>query len=88
MRTGYAFLAALSLSLTRCASGTFLLEDQWIGSDFFRDWNWETSNDPTHGRVNYVGQAEAISKNLTYSGTIFLPAFLSFCRSGRSTNLQ
>ncbi|KAI0294921.1 concanavalin A-like lectin/glucanase domain-containing protein [Russula brevipes] len=67
MRTGYAFLAALSLSLTRCASGTFLLEDQWIGSDFFRDWNWETSNDPTHGRVNYVSQAEAISKNLTYS---------------------
>jgi hypothetical protein len=76
MRTGYAFLAALSLSLTRCASGTFHLKDQWIGSDFFLGWNWETSNDPTHGRVNYVSQTEAISKNLTYSGTRFSAALL------------
>ncbi|KAI0295852.1 glycoside hydrolase family 16 protein [Multifurca ochricompacta] len=66
MRTGYAFLVTLSLSLIQSASALFFLKDQWIGDDFFQGWNWETENDPTHGRVNYVSQAEAISKNLTY----------------------
>jgi hypothetical protein len=66
MRSGHAFLAALSLSLSQCASASFYLKDKWVGDDFFRDWNWETKNDPTHGRVNYVSQAEAIAKNLSY----------------------
>jgi hypothetical protein len=66
MRSGHAFLAALSLSLTQYASAGFYLKEKWVGNDFFRDWNWETKNDPTHGRVNYVSQAEAIAKNLSY----------------------
>ncbi|KAH8982715.1 concanavalin A-like lectin/glucanase domain-containing protein [Lactarius akahatsu] len=66
MRTGYAFLAALSLSLTPCARASFYLQDEWIGEEFYQAWNWETENDPTHGRVNYVSQAEALGKNLTY----------------------
>jgi hypothetical protein len=66
MRSGHAFLAALFLSLTQCASAGFYLKEKWVGNDFFRDWNWETKNDPTHGRVNYVSQAEAIAKNLSY----------------------
>jgi hypothetical protein len=66
MRTGYALLAALSLSLSQCASANFFLKDQWVGQDFFQGWNWETENDPTHGRVNYVSQAEAIANNLAY----------------------
>ncbi|KAI0279493.1 hypothetical protein BGY98DRAFT_1176009 [Russula aff. rugulosa BPL654] len=66
MRSGIAFLAALLLSLSQCASSSFYLKDNWIGNDFFRDWNWETENDPTHGRVNYVSQTEAIAKNLSY----------------------
>lgn len=66
MRTGYAFLAALSLSLTQCASAKFyFLKDKWVGADFYQGWKWETENDPTHGRVNYVGLADAQSKNLT-----------------------
>ncbi len=70
MRTGYAFLAALSLSLTSCARAYFYLQDEWIGDGFFQGWNWETMNDPTHGRVNFVDQAEARSKNLTYGAVI------------------
>ncbi|KAH9985818.1 glycoside hydrolase family 16 protein [Russula compacta] len=67
MRTGYAFLAALSLSLTQYTSANlYCLKDQWIGNDFFQGWNWETEDDPTHGRVNYLSQADAISGNLTY----------------------
>jgi hypothetical protein len=75
MRTGYAFLlAALSLSLTQLArANIFYLADQWSGDDFFQGWNWETADDPTHGRVNYVSLADARTKNLT-SGTS--PSFL------------
>ena len=66
MRSGHAFLAALSLTLSQCASASFHLKDKWVGNDFFRDWNWETVDDPTHGRVNFVSQAEAIAKHLSY----------------------
>ena len=71
MRTasGYAFLAAL-LSLNLCARANFYLQDEWIGEDFFQGWNWETMDDPTHGRVNYVNKGEAQSKNLTYGAVI------------------
>jgi len=65
MLSGHAFLAALSLALSQCASASFYLKDKWVGDDFFQDWNWGTKNDPTHGRVNYVSQAEAIAKNLS-----------------------
>ena len=72
MRTasGYAFLAAL-LSLNLCARANFYLQDEWIGEDFFQGWNWETMDDPTHGRVNYVNKGEAQSKNLTYGAVIY-----------------
>ena len=73
MRTssGYAFLAAL-LSLTSCAKANFYLQDEYIGEDFFhKDWKWETMDDPTHGRVNYVDKGEAQSKNLTYGAVIY-----------------
>jgi len=65
MPTGYTFLAALSLSLTPCAKAFFYLQDEWIGEDFFQRWDWHTEDDLTHGRVDYVSQAEAQSKYLT-----------------------
>ena len=73
MRLRHAFFATLSLSLTlRTGAKTFVLKDEWCGEDFFEGgWNWFTDDDPTHGRVNYVGKDEARSKNLTY-GTFFL----------------
>jgi len=69
MRTGYAFPAALLLFLIPRTSATFSLKDKWVGVDFFHGWNWETEDDPTHGRVNYVNQADALAKNLAY-GTL------------------
>lgn len=76
MRTGYAFLlAALSHSLTRLArANIFYLKDQWSGDDFYQGWNWETNDDPTHGRVNYVSLTEARSKNLTSGTSLFRAA--------------
>jgi hypothetical protein len=72
--SGYAFLAALSSLMSSArADSDFYLQDEWIGDGFFQGWNWETMNDPTHGRVNYVGQAEAQSKNLTYGAVSSLP---------------
>jgi hypothetical protein len=68
MRTGYTFLTALSLSLIQCASANFYLKDKWVGGDFF-SWDWETEDDPTHGRVNYVSKDEAVYKRLAY-GTV------------------
>jgi len=80
MHVNFAFLAALSLSLSQRAIGkTFYLKDQWRGNDFFQGWNWETENDPSHGRVNYVSQGEARSKHLAY-GTILLPSHPFFAR--------
>ncbi|KAH9019591.1 concanavalin A-like lectin/glucanase domain-containing protein [Lactarius deliciosus] len=67
MRTGYAILATLSLSLAPCARAFFYLQDEWIGEGFFQGWDWVTKDDPTHGRVNYVSQAEAQNKSLTYA---------------------
>ena len=75
MRTGYAFLAALSLSLTSGARPNFYLQDEWIGEQFYSGWNWETEDDPTHGRVNYVSLAEARGKNLTYGAVVRSPHF-------------
>jgi len=66
MGTGYVFPAALLLSLIPCASAIFQLKDKWVGKDFFQGWNWETEDDPTHGRVNYLNQADALARNLTY----------------------
>ncbi len=70
MRTVYVFLATLYLSVTPRTRASFYLQDEWIGEGFFKGWNWETDNDPTHGRVNYVSQAEAQNKNLTYGAVI------------------
>jgi hypothetical protein len=87
MRTAYAFPAALLLLLTRCASATFYLKDTWVGQDFFQGWNWETEDDPTHGRVNYVNQTDARAKGLSY-GTLsrascqFLSSFGSYLNWG------
>lgn len=79
MRTRHTFLATLLLFLTPCARASYFLQDEWIGEDFYQGWNWETEDDPTHGRVNYISQAEAQGKNLTY-GAVFTPRLPSSVR--------
>lgn len=60
---------ALALSLTRTVSSQFTFYTRAlsvVGSDFFEQFNWESENDPTHGRVNYLTLEEARAKNLSY----------------------
>ncbi|KAI0085156.1 concanavalin A-like lectin/glucanase domain-containing protein [Irpex rosettiformis] len=67
MRTGYAyplFCAAL-VTLLPIASAHYSLKDAYIGHDFYSGFQWETAADPTHGRVNYVDQDTATSRNLS-----------------------
>lgn len=74
MRTGYACplyaLATLLLTLP-VVRPHFVLRDKFIGNDFYAGFRWETFDDPTHGRVNYVDQGTAIAKNLTQGMLIF-----------------
>ena len=44
----------------------YRLKDVYIGDDFFGQWTFETFQDPTHGRVNYVDLGTAITRNLSY----------------------
>lgn len=57
--------AVFSLLYAPVFSQTFQLKDQFIGKDFLTGFKWETMDDPTHGRVNYVDQPTALQKNLT-----------------------
>lgn len=67
MRTGYAYTSlALVSALIPAASARMLLKDEFIGEDFFSRWKWETFDDPTHGRTNYVDQEIAKKNNLSY----------------------
>ncbi|CAL1706599.1 unnamed protein product [Somion occarium] len=68
MRTGYAYTSlALVSALIPAASARMLLKDEFIGEDFFSRWKWETFDDPTHGRTNYVDQEIAKKNNLSYA---------------------
>lgn len=65
----FSSFLVLALSLTRVVgsvSTCYKRELSIVGSDFFDEFNWESKNDPTHGRVNYLTMEEAIDKNLTY----------------------
>lgn len=44
------------------------LVDKFAGKNFFDDWDFFTSPDPTHGNVQYVSQAEATSSGLASVG--------------------
>lgn len=57
--------AVFSLLYAPAFSQTFQLKDQFVGKDFLTGFKWETFDDPTHGRVNYVDQPTALQKNLT-----------------------
>ncbi|KZV67886.1 glycoside hydrolase family 16 protein [Peniophora sp. CONT] len=65
MRMFVGSLLPLALFLGVGASTVFLKQDEYIGDDFFATWQWETFDDPTHGRTNYVDQSAARQKNLS-----------------------
>ena len=51
-------------------SGSFHLSKSITGNEFYSFFEWETFDDPTHGRVNYVDQTTSRSLNLS-SGKVF-----------------
>ncbi|KZW00245.1 hypothetical protein EXIGLDRAFT_830896 [Exidia glandulosa HHB12029] len=78
MWTGYVVWLTAALAALVLASGVaaadelcdlsrvYLLDDDHRGPGFAQNFVWETFNDPTHGRVNYVDQDQAFAKNLSY----------------------
>jgi hypothetical protein len=67
MRARYATaLLALRLPLAALAENQYCLADTSIGEDFFQNFQWETFDDPTHGRVNYVNQSTARECGYSY----------------------
>ncbi|KAL1743037.1 hypothetical protein HDZ31DRAFT_65416 [Schizophyllum fasciatum] len=88
-------LAAFS-SLVLAASAVaqqaqYSLTDAFSGTPYFDAFVWETFNDPTHGRVNYVDISIAIKPNLSYaSGSKFIMRtdftnIVSICVRGRDS---
>ncbi|KAK0457727.1 glycoside hydrolase family 16 protein [Desarmillaria tabescens] len=62
------FLLALFMTISIViAEPTFYLTQVVRGNDFFDAFKWETFDDPTHGRVNYVDQDTAKANNLSYA---------------------
>lgn len=51
-------------------SSNFVLKDNIVGREFYTHFAWQTFDDPTHGRVDYVDLPTAQRNNLT-SGTTF-----------------
>ncbi|KAJ7188334.1 glycoside hydrolase family 16 protein [Mycena filopes] len=65
-------LLSLSVPTTSMASQAYSINDTFVGKDFFT-WDWYTSDDPTHGRVDYVNQPTARAMNLSVaSATSFV----------------
>ncbi|KAF9501967.1 2 beta-glucans in both donor and acceptor sites of Gh16 Laminarinase 16a [Pleurotus eryngii] len=56
-------LLAIATPFVRAA--LFINKKTYMGPDFFQDFTWQTADDPTHGRVNFVDLQTAMVKNLT-----------------------
>jgi hypothetical protein len=68
-------LLGLTLALARIVSSgstCYKRELSIVGSNFFDQFNWETEDDPTHGRVNYLSLEDSKAKNLTYGWSSLL----------------
>lgn len=49
-------------------TNNWVLDSSWKGDEFFNgDWKFETDDDPTHGRVNYVNQTYAQDNGLAWA---------------------
>ena len=66
MRMNALSLLSLAILSGVRASTVFLKQTEYIGEDFFEQWQWETFDDPTHGRTNYIDMAAAKQQNLSF----------------------
>ncbi|KAF8600500.1 glycoside hydrolase family 16 protein [Ceratobasidium sp. AG-I] len=65
----------LNDTITKRASATYKISDQYAGSNFFGAWDFFSESDPTNGNVNYLAKPDAISKKLAYvesDGTVVM----------------
>lgn len=64
---GTLCLATLALA-QNSSRPVYELKNQYKGTDFLKSdfWKYETFDDPTHGRVNYVDQPTAENRGLAY----------------------
>jgi len=67
MHIDYAVVSLILAVAPAILAQSFPLKDTFVGDDFFNAWNWETMNDPTNGRVNYVDQETARNSNLSFA---------------------
>ena len=66
-----ALSLTLALALVPATRAHYHIADTFIGHDFINGFDWETFDDPTHGRVNYVDQPTALSSNLSFGESPF-----------------
>ncbi|KAF7980782.1 hypothetical protein HWV62_36845 [Athelia sp. TMB] len=64
-----ALSLTLALALVPVTRAHYHIADTFIGHDFINGFDWETFDDPTHGRVNYVDQPTALSTNLSFASS-------------------
>ncbi|KAF8590993.1 glycoside hydrolase family 16 protein [Ramaria rubella] len=66
-------VASLALLISVANAATYSLSDAISGTGFLSAFSHQAIADPTHGRVNYLSQADALAKNLTFaSGNTFI----------------
>ncbi|KAF9475567.1 2 beta-glucanase [Pholiota conissans] len=62
------FIPFVSLSVNALGqNGDYAISDTITGEAFYTRFDWETMDDPTHGRVNYVDEKTSRQQNLTYA---------------------
>jgi len=76
------------LCLAEVTLGAYQLTNTYAGDTFFDGWNFETANDPTHGYVNYVNQADARAQGLIHTNAswVYIGADYKNQGSGRGRN--
>lgn len=70
-RLGRACIAGFALVGLRTTVGLppgpedrYVLQETYVGEDFFKKWTFYTGPDPTHGTVDFVGYQEAVATGL------------------------
>ncbi|KAG8906923.1 hypothetical protein FRB99_005697 [Tulasnella sp. 403] len=60
-------MLAITFVPPSACNSIYNLKKLTVGADFFDDFEFQTMDDPTHGRVNYVNASTAIQKRLAYT---------------------
>ncbi|KAI0638992.1 2 beta-glucan [Trametes polyzona] len=67
MRSTAALFLTSAALVSSALGATYKMKDSFVGQGFLSGFSHQAIPDPTHGRVNYVDQQTALSKNLTFA---------------------